>query len=129
MGRSLGRPSSYNDEIQRQADEYIYSYEELGHAIPSRAGLCCYLGISRSNSYEWEKQFPAFSDTLEAISVVQENQALNGGLTNRFNSTITKLVLANHGYSDRNAVDHTSSDGTMTPKGKSLDDFYQDVPT
>lgn len=25
-------------------------------------------------------------------------------------------------------VDHTSSDGSMSPKGKSLDDFYGDVP-
>lgn len=34
-------------------------------------------------------------------------------------------------FTNKQKVDHTSSDGTMSPKGKSLDDFYgpADVPT
>ncbi|WP_122425148.1 DUF2280 domain-containing protein [Pseudomonas viridiflava] len=32
-------------------------------------------------------------------------------------------------YTNKQQVDHTSSDGSMSPKGKSLDDFYNgDVP-
>lgn len=32
-------------------------------------------------------------------------------------------------YTNKQQVDHTSSDGSMSPKGKSLDDFYRgDVP-
>ncbi|UQI33080.1 DUF2280 domain-containing protein [Pseudomonas bijieensis] len=32
-------------------------------------------------------------------------------------------------YTNKQQVDHTSSDGSMSPKGKSLDDFYSgDVP-
>lgn len=29
---------------------------------------------------------------------------------------------------DKQIIDHTSSDGSMSPKGRSLDDFYVDVP-
>lgn len=31
-------------------------------------------------------------------------------------------------YTNRQQLDHTSSDGSMSPKGKSLNDFYGDVP-
>lgn len=127
--RRVGRPSKYNDDLQAEADAYLYRLEELGHVVPSRAGLCCYLGISKSTSYEWEEIHPEFSYTLQSIDVMQEHLALNGGLANSLNSTIVKLVLANHGYSDKSAIDHSSKDGSMSPKGKSLDDFYQEGDT
>ncbi len=114
--KAIGRPSKYTEELQAKADEYLYQLEGLGHVVPSRAGLCCYLGISRSTSYEWAESYPAFSDTLEAVEIMQEHLALNGGLAGNLNSTIVKLVLANHGYSDRIAQEHTSPDGSMTPK-------------
>lgn len=115
MANELGRPSKYTKELQAKADDYIYQLEDLNHVVPSRAGLCCFLGISRSTSYEWEAAHPDFSDTLDSVEVLQEHLALNGGLSNALNSTIVKLVLANHGYSDKAAVDHSSKDGTMTP--------------
>ena len=126
--RSVGRPTKYNEALQAEADEYLFRLEELGHVVPSRVGLCCYLGIDKSTSYEWEKIHTSFSNTLRAVETMQEHMTLNGGLSGGLNSTIVKLVLANHGYSDRNAIDHTSSDGSMSPQGKSLDDFYDDVP-
>lgn len=116
MSKEIGRPSKYNDELQAKADGYLFKLEELKHVVPSRAGLCCYLGITRSTIYEWEKTYPSFSDTLQAVDVMQEHMALNGGLNSALNSTIVKLVLANHGYSDRQALDLKSSDGSMTPK-------------
>lgn len=39
-----------------------------------------------------------------------------------------KAINSMHGW-DKQTIDHTSSDGTMSPQGKSLDDFYADVPT
>lgn len=38
---------------------------------------------------------------------------INGGLHGDFNSNITKLMLANHGYSDTRAVD-------LSTKGESI---------
>jgi len=125
MGNPVGRPTKYNDEIQAQADDYLYRLDELGHVVPSRAGLCCYLGISKSTSYDWESLYPEFSYTLQNIEVMQEHLALNGGISNKLNSTIVKLVLANHGYTDRSAIDHTTK-GEAIDRGRSLDEFYQE---
>ena len=116
MANPVGRPSKYNQELQSLADEYIYRYHEQEDVIPSAAGLCVWLGISRSTLHEWERAYDKFSNTLDAIKSLQEKTALNKGLTGDFNSTITKLVLANHGYSDKQQTDHTSSDGSLTPK-------------
>jgi len=51
---------------------------------------------------------------------MQERTAVNRGLDGTFNSAITKLILHNHGYSDKQAIDHASTDGTMTPTFASM---------
>lgn len=106
---SRGRPSKYNDELQALADRYIFEYRTQDDVIPSAAGLCVWLGISRPTLHEWDRAHPDFSKTLDAIRSLQEKAALNKGLTGEFNSTIVKLVLANHGYSDKQSVDHTTA--------------------
>ena len=127
MPNPVGRPTKYNAELQEQADLYLSRLEELGHVVPSRAGFCCYLGIAKSTSYKWEEQYPEFSDALRAVEVMQEHMTLNGSLANQLNPTIAKLVLSNnHGYSESSKVDHTSTDGSMSPQGRKLEDFYSD---
>ena len=111
----VGRPTKYSNDMQAQADEYIFKYSEVGDVIPSRVGLCCYLGISKRVSYEWETIYPEFLHTLENIDAMQERTAVNRGLDGTFNAAITKLILHNHGYSDKQAIDHASKDGSMTP--------------
>ena len=123
--RPVGRPTKYNDDLQELADTYIFNYKDHDAVIPSRVGLCCFLGIAKSTSFEWEALYPAFSDTLANIEALQEHVALNRGLDGTFNATIVKLVMANHGYSDRQNIDVTSNGETM--KGRSLDDFYGDA--
>ena len=134
MSREIGRPSLLDEELLEKAKHYmIEGYNEIENIVPSVAGLCCYLGVSKSTIYEWAKDTPEnrliplrvkFSDTLDAIQAKQEMLLINGGLSQSFSGTITKLMLANHGYSDKVQTDVTSSDGSMTPKG--LDDFYAD---
>ena len=111
----IGRPTKYNEDLQAQADEYIFKYSEVGDVIPSRVGLCCYLGISKRVSYEWETIYTEFLHTLENIEAMQERTAVNRGLDGTFNAAITKLILHNHGYSEKQAIDHASKDGSMTP--------------
>ena len=116
MANPVGRPTKYNKELQDKADSYIYMLEELEHAVPSRVGLCCFLGIHKATSYEWEAQHPEFSDTLRQVETLQEHMSVNGGLLGKLNPTIVKLLLANFGYSDKVQQDNISSDGSMTPK-------------
>ena len=111
----IGRPTKYNEDLQAQADEYIFKYSEVGDVIPSRVGLCCYLGISKRVSYEWETIYTEFLHTLENIEAMQERTAVNRGLDGTFNAAITKLILHNHGYSEKSELAHTSPDGSMSP--------------
>ncbi|MEX0469922.1 DNA-packaging protein [Spiribacter sp. 390] len=109
-----GRPTKYNKQMQDKADSYVDGgFADVGDVVPSRAGLALELGVSRSTLQEWEKEHDRFSVTLDRLKWFQERLSLNGGLKGDMNSTIVKLLLANHGYSDRVAQDVTSSDGSM----------------
>lgn len=112
----MARPTKYTPRIQQAADEYVDGgFLEDGDIVPSRAGLGLSLNLSRNTLTNWEQEHPAFLSTLERLSWLQERLSLNGGLRGDMNSTIVKLLLANHGYSDRVDQNHTSSDGTMSP--------------
>ena len=121
------RPTDYCDEIVDKTNHYLDNYSDEGDIVPSIEGLAVYLKKARSTIYKWAKEEgkERFSDTLEQILAKQAKLSLNGGLSGDFNATITKLILANHGYSDSSKTDHTSSDGSMTPK-KDFNDFYKD---
>lgn len=117
--RPVGRPTKYNAAVQKKAEYYIENgYEEQDDVVPSRAGLACYLKVNRETLIDWGKKTTKFSDTLKELDQKQERIALSGGLANVFNPTIVKLLLANHGYSEKQQVDNVSSDGSMTPPGK-----------
>ncbi|WP_241603766.1 DNA-packaging protein [Rosenbergiella nectarea] len=112
----VGRPSKLAESIEKAKEYLMGGFEAVGDVVPSVAGLACYLGISRSTAQEYAKDNAEFSGTLEAIKTLQENKLINKGLVGDFNPTITKLMLANHGYSDKAEIDNKSSDGSMTPK-------------
>lgn len=122
----MARPTEYDPKKTIfMAEKYLEEYRENGEIIPSVAGLALYLGVSRSTVQLWATQEDKseFSGTIERIKARQEVLLLSGGLSGEMNPTITKLALANHGYSDK--VDHASTDGTMSPKEPvTLDDFY-----
>lgn len=111
-----GRPSIYTPELLERARDYVLNYADYGDMIPSIAGLACELKISRETCHAWAKDEdkPAFSDIIRDIAQAQERKLVNGGLSGDLNPQITKLVLAKHGYSDKQEIDHTSSDGSMS---------------
>lgn len=116
--KKVGRPSELAECLIKAKEYLLGDYETFGDVVPSVAGLACYLGKHKSSMYEYAKQNKEFSDTLEAIKTLQENRLINGGLTSSFNPTITKLMLSNHGYSEKQSIDHQSSDGSMSPQAK-----------
>ncbi len=111
----MGRPSKFAESLAKAKEYLMGGYETVGDVVPSVAGLACYLGGSRKTVYEWVKESTDLSDTLEGILAMQENKLINKGLNGDFNPTITKLMLANHGYSEKQEVDHKSSDSSMSP--------------
>jgi len=108
------RPTNYTPELLEAARDYITSCEADNTAgnLPSVVGLCRKLKISRSIAYDWAKdKDKEFSDILEEVSQMQEEMLIKFGLTGTYNSTITKLMLTKHGYSDKQEVDNNISGG------------------
>ena len=126
MSKEIGRPSLLDEEMLEKAKHYMFcGYKEIKNIVPSVAGLCCYLGVSKSAVYVWSEKSEAnlkdpirveFMDTLDAIQAKQEMLLINGGLSQLFSGTITKLMLANHGYSDKVQTDVTSNGQTIGDK-------------
>lgn len=116
--RPVGRPSSLKQEHIDGAKWYLkggFAELEPKQVVPSIAGLACYLGVERNRIREWGTQNDEFQTTLEAIKSAQEVLLINNGLTGDFNATITKLMMSNHGYSDKVDSDITNSDGNLKP--------------
>lgn len=114
--RKGGRPTKYNAAVQQAAQDYLDGvYIERGDGVPSVAGLARYIGVIRTTLYDWAERHQRFSDTLQEIDAEQHRVALGKGILGEYNPTICKLVLANHGYSERIDQRHSSPDGSMSP--------------
>lgn len=113
-----GRPTEYNEEYLEKTKSYLKNYKKFHDAIPSVAGLAVALGVARSTIYYWSGQEDkrAFSDILENILSSQEKILINNGLTNVFNSNITKLVLGKHGYKEKSDITTNDKEITATPE-------------
>jgi len=98
-----GRPSKYNPAILTKSIEYINTYADYGHKIPSIAGLAQLLDTTRERLHVWsnEEGKEEFRNILNSLAQAQEQALLSNGLDGTFNSTITKLVLSKHGYHDK----------------------------
>lgn len=124
MGKKMGRPTKLTAEFIENAEEYMQIWNtDLEELIPSIAGLAVYTKVSRESLHSWSnKEWPEgisdeikgnFSDIIKDLSATQELKLMNGGLSNQFNSTITKLILHKHGHTEKTEVDNKSSDGSM----------------
>lgn len=103
-----GQPTKYNKDMQAKAELYLNDgYLDSGNVIPSAEGLAIYLSVAVRTLDNWGEKHAVFLRTLRDIQSKQKNVTLNSGLTGDFNSTIAKLVLANHGMHDKQDVNQT----------------------
>ncbi len=108
-----GRPSLYTDELNQAAKDYLVDYKEVHeHPFPSVVGMAIVLNVAKSTLYTWAKdERGEISDTLALCGDYQELLVMNGSIENKFNSTISKLVLANFGYHDKQDNTHSGPGG------------------
>jgi len=113
-----GRPTIVTPELTAAAWHYVNGgWKDVNDPVPSIAGLACEINVHRETLRLWGKdQDSEFFGILCKIAEMQERELVKGGLSGGFNSSITKMMMTKHGYSDRVETDHTSSDGTMTPQ-------------
>lgn len=135
MANPIGRPTLLNEAMLEKAKYYLMDgFKEVKNIVPSVAGLCCYLGVSKSTVYEWASKEESnlkdpirkeFSDTLESIQVKQEMMLINGGLAQAYSAPITKLMLSNHGYSESVKQDVTTNGESVNKPLMTKDEFKE----
>ncbi len=126
-----GRPTKYKPEFCEEVDKYLKksrdehyqllrgsstngeTYEnKIRVKLPTLEGFASFIGIGLSTVEEWKRKYPIFQRAFEKIMVEQKKRLIDSGLSNDYNSTIAKLILAsNHGMRDR--TDVTSGDAPI----------------
>ncbi len=117
-----GRPTKYHEGMPKRVLDYLNEYMELGHVIPTKAGLSIYLDIAKDTVIEWckEEGKEEFSGALRKLESEQELRLFAGGLNGDYNATIAKLGLGNHGYSDKQ---ETKLDASVNVKEMSIEEL------
>lgn len=112
-----GRPTKYSEEMLEKAKNYLDNHTLYDDIVPSIEGLAFHLELSPKTLLSWGKDEDKkeFLRTLDLVRTKQAKLLLSGGLKGDFTTPITKLMLYNHGYSEKVEQDNTSSDGSMRP--------------
>lgn len=112
--RPVGRPSKYDDAIQKIAEDYCENYTDYGDVVPTVVGLALAMDVATNTVYNWANENnPHFLRIFTRVEQLQHKGLVNGGLIGDFNPAITKMMLTKHGYSDKIEQAHTSPDGSM----------------
>lgn len=98
--------SKYGPDTMDQTRLYLHAYEYIfGDRVPTKAGLCRVLQVSKNTLYRWCELHIEFRELVDQMTLEKERQLLNKGLVSIFNSNLTKLALVEHGYADKSVVD------------------------
>jgi hypothetical protein len=116
--KSINYLDSCEDELRKfisqQGEGYTKYEEKLKVNLPTIEGLARYLQIHRSTLYAWQKEHEEFSDIIEQLQQKQVERLLSNGLSGDYNSTIAKVLLTKHGYTDKQEIDQkTEHSGTV----------------
>lgn len=133
-----GKPTLYNEVVLEKAYEYlndckaqedvyevveddeedsgtkvIRRYGASGKvSMPNAGGLAIHLQVNKTTLYEWAKTHDDFAYFMDLMNAVREDRLHEGGLSGRYSSSITAIMLGKYGY--HKTVDNLSSDGSMS---------------
>lgn len=123
-----GRPTKYLPAYC----EAVVDHMAEGASLTSFAAS---IDVARSTIAGWMDEYPEFLYAVTRgkakCAAWWETVARANAVTGDGNATLTVFGLKNMGaddWFDKREVDVKSSDGSMSPHGKSLDDFYKDAP-
>jgi len=132
-----GRPTLYTPELNEELRDFFskdrfatitvvttgkndYCKEEekrVANELPTFERFAEVKGISRDTLYEWEKNHPEFSDTMEKCRQIQKDFLIQNGLMGLYQSNFAIFVAKNFtDMKDKSEVD-------MTTKGDKIEGF------
>lgn len=101
---SLSKTKYTKDYLAKGGAEYIEKFLNMKDdekRMPTVAGFCLHVGISRSRLYELAGIMDEVADIVEYIGLMQEDLALNGGMFNKTNPIFSMFLLkSKHNYRD-----------------------------
>lgn len=118
-----GRPRIFDspEDFDAKVLEYKNHCKEEKEPV-TWTGLALFLGFSSRQSIDEYLKYDGFSDSVKRAKMLVEfsyERNLHSG-----SPSGSIFALKNFGWTDKNALDITSSDGSMSPK--TLDDFYKE---
>ena len=110
--KPFGRPSKLTPEMFEEANVYLDETcsMSVNTLLPTIEGLALCLHIHRDSLYKWAEENKDFSDILERLRQSQAQKILQNSMLNRYNSTISKLMLSKHGYIEQKDVTTNGKD-------------------
>ncbi len=76
-----GRPTKYiPDIIYPKIEEYLSLCGRENTQLPTVEGLALALDVNKTTIYEWDKDYPEFSNYLKKIANKQKEQLINDGM-------------------------------------------------
>lgn len=111
----VGRPRLFQtpEEFDAKVDEYCQHCKATDEPI-TWTGLALYLGFAARRSIDEYARYEGFSHSVKRAKLLVEYAYEKRLMGNNAAGPI--FVLKNMGWSDRQELDHTSSDGSMTPQ-------------
>lgn len=104
-----------DDDMIDQINQY-FSYCSESKLKPCKSGLQLWLGVSRSQYWEWEtdksKKYGRKSNILEMANQAMESSYIERG--EKYPTMNMFLLKANHGFIEQNKMDITSNGNTVS---------------
>ncbi|GIW67912.1 MAG: hypothetical protein KatS3mg096_780 [Candidatus Parcubacteria bacterium] len=130
MGAPKGNKNAQKFNLEKFIEvskDYIENPQKYQDVIPTVEGLAVALGVSREVIYDWAKKDEIVFHTLKFLNTVQSKKLITGGLLNKFNAAITKLLLSRHGYIEKTEVEEKISGSTFKMFNSALDDNEKEI--
>jgi hypothetical protein len=110
-----GKKTKLDQDVIDKSWKYVdEDWRAGGDVIPSIEALSLYIGITRPTLYTWMKENEEYLYIVNTLKDKQAQELLNNGLNGSFNSTITKLILNKHDYTEKSEVHNTITMDNVT---------------
>lgn len=132
--RFFDRPCMEVVTYENESGEIIPVLDKSGNPmlkacdLPTKEAFARHVGVHRDTVHEWSRVHPEFSDAIKKAEDIQKEILIQNGLHGRYEKTFAIFVAKNvTDMHDKQNIDHTSTDGTMSPKAVVVAKDVQDI--
>lgn len=121
--KQVGRPRKYatSEAFDEKVDEYVEHCKETGDPI-LWTGLAIYMGFYGRREIDEYLAYDGFSNSVKRAKSIVE-LAYEQRLVNSSSAAGPIFALKNMGWSDKQDINMTSEDGSMTPSQLTSEDL------